>query len=153
MWLNFSGVEYKTDLKNRDGKQYSGWVITGTRRGFDGAEDTDWSRVIFENTPVTVIEQGIHRAGQSLLQFLQKACQPGDLLVIKSVRKGTRWEIATIENRSINNKLEYNPLTTEERAKLLAQAVEVPADPTRPAAPTTALMTPVDTKMWSNKNA
>ena len=96
MILIFESIEEKKDMVSREGKRYDCWHLKGKKRGFEGAPDLPYSRTIFPTDTITVIEQGITRPGCSLLQFLQKACNPGDSLTVKSEKDGKYWRWASI---------------------------------------------------------
>lgn len=93
----FDSVEQIKDRVSRQGKRYDCWVVKGKKKGFDGAPDLPYEKTIFETDTITVIEQGITRPGCSLLQFLQKACVPGDSLTVVSERDGKFWRWASIQ--------------------------------------------------------
>ena len=120
MWLVFEGIEEKKDMVSRQGKKFDGWVIHGTKKGFQETPDEPYTKTIFDNQSITVVEKGVVRRGQSLLQFLQKAVKPGDTLSIQSERDGKFWRWTKIENRS-QEKPSYEPLT-DEQADLLRSA-------------------------------
>ena len=120
MWLVFEGIEEKKDMVSRQGKKFDGWVIHGTKKGFQETPDEPYTKTIFDNQSITVVEKGVVRRGQSLLQFLQKAVKPGDTLSIQSERDGKFWRWTKIENRSQENP-SYEPLT-DEQADLLSSA-------------------------------
>lgn len=120
MWLVFEGIEEKKDMVSRQGKKFDGWVIHGTKKGFQETPDEPYTKTIFDNQSITVVEKGVVRRGQSLLQFLQKAVKPGDTLSIQSERDGKFWRWTKIENRSQENP-SYEPLT-DEQADLLRSA-------------------------------
>ena len=120
MWLVFEGIEEKKDMVSRQGKKFDGWVIHGTKTGFQETPDEPYTKTIFDNQSITVVEKGVVRRGQSLLQFLQKAVKPGDTLSIQSERDGKFWRWTKIENRSQENP-SYEPLT-DEQADLLRSA-------------------------------
>jgi hypothetical protein len=148
-WINFESLEFKNDLKSeRTGKTFSAYILKGQKRIFGEDATEPWERMIFENTPVTVIEKGVARPNQSLLQFIQKACNPGDLLVIKFIRKNRGWEISSIENRTSNRRgaLTYEPITDEELAKVKTMQMD-PTRPVAPAMPTTQYMKPINYEM------
>lgn len=125
MWLVFEGIEEKKDMVSRQGKKFDGWVIHGTKKGFQETPDEPYTKTIFDNQSITVVEKGVVRRGQSLLQFLQKAVKPGDTLSIQSERDGKFWRWTKIENRSQENP-SYEPLT-DEQADLL-RSVQKPAE-------------------------
>lgn len=120
MWLVFEGIEEKKDMVSRQGKKFDGWVIHGTKKGFQETPDEPYTKTIFDNQSITVVEKGVVRRGQSLLQFLQKAVKPGDTLSIQSERDGKFWRWTKIENRSQENP-SYEPLT-DEQADMLRSA-------------------------------
>ena len=130
MWLVFEGIEEKKDMVSRQGKKFDGWVIHGTKKGFQDSPDEPYTKTIFDNQSITVVEKGVVRRGQSLLQFLQKAVKPGDTLSITSERDGKFWRWTKIENRSVANP-SYEPLTDEQAEQLRsaqnpAQDEEIP---------------------------
>lgn len=129
MWITYQNVEEKKGLPSRSGGTYDAWILSGIKRGFDGTPDEPYSKVIFDTTTVSVKEKGVVRRGQSLLQFLQKACSPGDTLVIKSERDGKFWRWSLIENRS-GVKPAYTPLSEEQAAAILARQAEKASAPT-----------------------
>ena len=112
-------------MVSRQGKKFDGWVIHGTKKGFQETPDEPYTKTIFDNQSITVVEKGVVRRGQSLLQFLQKAVKPGDTLSIQSERDGKFWRWTKIENRSQENP-SYEPLT-DEQADLL-RSVQKPAE-------------------------
>lgn len=113
MWFVFDNIEHRNDLQGQSGKKYSGYVVTGTKRGYDGAPDVPYQKILFENQSCTVIERGIPRPGVSIVQFFQKGVKPGDLLVIKNERDGRFWKWDTITKRDESIPT-YEPLTEEE---------------------------------------
>lgn len=117
MWLTFESIEEKKNMPARNGKTYDAWVLSGIKRGYEGSPDEPWSKVIFPQTAVAIREKGVLRRNQSLLQYLQKACKPGDTLIIKSEKDGKFWRIVSIENRN-ENVPTYEPLTDEQAAVL-----------------------------------
>ena len=135
MWLVFEGIEEKKDMVSRQGKKFDGWVIHGTKKGFQETPDEPYTKTIFDNQSITVVEKGVVRRGQSLLQFLQKAVKPGDTLSIRSERDGKFWRWTKIENRSQENP-SYEPLT-DEQADLLRSA-QKPAEDSEDSIPSWA---------------
>jgi len=97
MILVFESIEEVKDKISRQGKRYDCWIVRGKKKGFEGAPDMPYEKTIFPTDTITVLEQGISRPGCSLLQFLQKACKPGDSLTIKSERDGKFWRWANIQ--------------------------------------------------------
>ena len=132
MWLVFEGIEEKKDMVSRQGKKFDGWVIHGTKKGFQETPDEPYTKTIFDNQSITVVEKGVVRRGQSLLQFLQKAVKPGDTLSIQSERDGKFWRWTKIENRSQENP-SYEPLT-DEQADMLRSA-QKPAEDSEDSTP------------------
>lgn len=118
MWFIFDKIEERKGLKGRSGKEYDAFVVCGTKKGFQGEPDSPYEKTIFPNTPVTVIEKGVTRPNQSLVQYFQKACHPGDTIIITSEREGRFWRWAKVENRSTSNVLSYEPLTDEEAERI-----------------------------------
>lgn len=125
MWITFQGIEEKKGIPSRNGGTYDAWVMTGIKRGFNDAPDEPYTKVLFDTTTVAVKEKGVTRPGQSLLQFLQKACNAGDTLVVKSEREGKFWRWSVIENRS-GVKPSYTPLTDEQAEAIIAKQNAVP---------------------------
>lgn len=117
MWFTFEKIEERKGLVGKSGKPYDAWVVSGTKRGFQDSPDSPYEKTIFDNNVVTVVEKGVTRRGQSLLQFFQKAVKPGDTLSITSERDGKFWRWAKIENiaKSVPT---YEPLSDEEAEKL-----------------------------------
>jgi len=122
-------------------------VMKGIKKGYDNAPDEPYEKVFFDNSATTVIEKGVARPGISIVQFLQKACKPGDTICIKNVRKQGRWELESIENKTTSKggfAVDYEPLSNEEAALMQSQQMQPVADPTRPAAPVTPRMAPLN---------
>ena len=100
MWFVFDNIEHRNDLKGQSGRIYSAYVVTGTRRGFNGDPDMPYQKVLFPNQSCTIIEHGIPRPGMSIVQFFEKAVTPGETLplrvnVMESSGSGTlsqRWK-------------------------------------------------------------
>ena len=124
MWLEFEKLEEKKGMVGRSGKKFDGWVLHGTKKGFQEDPDAPYTKTIFDNQVITVVEKGVTRRNQSLLQYLQKAVKPGDTLKITSERDGKFWRWSKIENRS-SEQPTYEPLTDEQADYLrTAQAPE-----------------------------
>lgn len=117
MWITFQSIEEKKNIPSRNGKTYDAWILSGIKRGYDGEPDAPYEKIIFPETAVAVREKGVVRRNQSLLQYLQKACKPGDTLIIKSEKDGKFWRVVSIENRN-DNVPSYEPLTDEQAAML-----------------------------------
>ena len=133
-WITFDSIEFKDNLVSKAGTPFSAYILKGTKRGFAGEEDKPFEKILFEGRPVTVIEQGIARPGISVVQFFQKACKPGDLVIMKSIRKGTRWELESVEKgRTSGGAADYVPLT-EEHVKNAPDNQDF-SDTTRPRTP------------------
>lgn len=101
MWLIFDKIEFSDSLMSRKGTAYSGYVVTGMKKGFETDPDEPYSKIIFDNT-FTTVKQGDNSATMSLVEFF-KACQSGDLVVMKSERAGAEkwnWKISEVENRT-----------------------------------------------------
>ena len=111
MWIIYQGVEERKGVLSQSGKPYDCWVMSGIKKGFgQNDEDKPYEKVLFDSTAITVIEKGLNRNGMSLLQFLQKACKPGDLLVVKSERdRNGIWRWTQIENKTVDLPT-YEPL-------------------------------------------
>ncbi len=113
MWVIFDKIQYRDDLVGKEsGKTYSGWEATGTKKGYQGTPDEDWTKVFFDNQTTTVIENGLPNHNQSIVQFFQKACKQGDRLSIKMERDGRFWRIVSIENRN-SEAPTYTPLSEQ----------------------------------------
>lgn len=126
MWFIFDSIELKHDLVARSGRTFSGYVLSGERKGYDKEPNTPYQKIVFENTATTVIEKGIERPNCSVVQFFQKACNPGDIVIIKfSRRGGNMWDIASLEKLGESKDLpSYEPLTEEQAQALKSQGVE-----------------------------
>jgi len=121
MWVKFNSIEFKEDMKSkRTGNTYSGWVLDGTKMGYKDEPDVPYSKVFFDNQVTTVIERGVRRPNVSIVQFLRKAVQPGDIVEIRNVRnpQGT-WDVVPMENKA-QGVPEYEPLSDEEHARMQA---------------------------------
>ena len=84
-----------------------------------------YEKILFDNTATTVIEKGIERPNCSIVQFFQKACSPGDIVIMKFVRRGgNMWDIASVEKLGESRNLPtYEPLTEEQAKALKSQGV------------------------------
>lgn len=130
MWFVFDNIEHRNDLKGQSGRTYSAYVVTGTRRGFNGDPDMPYQKVLFPNQSCTIIERGIPRPGMSIVQFFEKAVTPGETLSIKSERDGKFWKWDTISKME-ETLPTYEPLTEEEIQKYRqSQANAAPANNT-----------------------
>lgn len=125
MWFVFNNIELKHDLVSRAGKTFTGYVLNGEKKGYNGEPNTPYQKILFENTVATVIEQGIERPNCSVVQFFQKACRPGDIVIMKfSRRGGNMWDIASVEKLSNSSELPtYEPLTAEQVQALKSHGV------------------------------
>lgn len=146
-WIVYEGLEYETDRVSKAGKKYDCYVMKGTKKLYPDGEEP-YAKVFFDNSSTTIIEKGVARPNISVVQFLQKGCNPGDLLVIKNVRRGGKWELESIENRTTNRGggtvNDYEPLSKEELNDMQNKMMGYESDPTRPAAPTTPQMAPIN---------
>lgn len=126
MWFIFDSIELKHDLVSRAGRTFTGYVLKGERKGYDKDPNTPYEKILFENTATTVIEKGIERPNCSIVQFFQKACSPGDIVIMKFVRRGgNMWDIASVEKLDESRNLPtYEPLTEEQEKALKSQGVE-----------------------------
>lgn len=126
MWFIFDSIELKHDLVSRAGRTFTGYVLKGERKGYDKDPNTPYEKILFENTATTVIEKGIERPNCSIVQFFQKACSPGDIVIMKFVRRGgNMWDIASVEKLGESRDLPtYEPLTEEQEKALKSQGVE-----------------------------
>lgn len=139
-WVKFEGIEFNEKCVGRSGKPFSAYVVTGTKMGSEdfGTKDEPFKKYFFENSAVTVIEKGIERPGMSAVQFFQKACNPGDTIIFKNVRRNGKWDLVSIENRAMTNSAsDYEPLSDDELLAMRNRmpVMNVPSDPTRPATP------------------
>ena len=125
MWFIFDSIELKHDLVSRAGRTFTGYVLKGERKGYDKDPNTPYEKILFENTATTVIEKGIERPNCSIVQFFQKACSPGDIVIIKFVRRGgNMWDISSVEKLGESKNLPtYEPLTEEQEKALKSQGV------------------------------
>lgn len=126
MWFIFDSIELKHDLVSRAGRTFTGYVLKGERKGYDKDPNTPYEKILFENTATTVIEKGIERPNCSIVQFFQKACSPGDIVIMKFVRRGgNMWDITSVEKLGESRDLPtYEPLTEEQEKALKSQGVE-----------------------------
>ena len=127
MWFQFDTLAFEEGRTSRTGTKYNAWVLRGKRKGFKGEPDTPYEKVVFENTTGTVIEKGINRPDCSVLQFFQKAVKPGDIVKIKYVRNGQRWEFGTLEKLNDAANPTYEPLTDEQVSSIKAAQAAVVA--------------------------
>lgn len=161
-WINFDKIQAETRKSKNTGNEYQCHVMYGIKRGVKGEPDAPYEKVLFANQPITVIEKGVRRPGQSIVKFLETA-NKGDLIVIKNVRNPqnpNQWMMDSIENRSQNVELDYKPLSDEEADKLRAmqqpmqapmmnapmmpQMPQMPMYQEAPARPTTPYMAPLN---------
>ena len=101
MWLIFDSIEHRTDLESRKGTTYSGYVLSGLKKGYDTEPDEPYSKILFDGTIVTVI-QGASKVQMDLVEFFQQ-CNKDDLVVIKQEKAGAEkwnWKITEVENRT-----------------------------------------------------
>lgn len=109
MWLTFDSITQHFDLVSRAGNTYAGWILKGTKKGFQGEEDEEFEKTFFDSSTTTVIEKGQLRPNCSVVQFFQKAVKQGDTVNMKYEREGKFWRLATVEN--ISKKVPtYEPL-------------------------------------------
>lgn len=146
-WITFEELTYETDRVGKSGKKYDCYLMKGIKKGYDGTPDEPYEKVFFENSATTVIEKGVARPNISIVQFLQKGVNPGDMIAIKNVRKQGKWEIESIENKTASKGgfvVDYEPLSDAEAMQLQSQQMQPEIDPTRPAAPATPRMAPLN---------
>lgn len=126
MWFQFESLSYEEGRTGKTGTKYNAWVMRGLKKGFGGDPDTPYEKVLFDNVASTIIEHGIARPNQSVLQFFQKAVAPGDIVKIKYVRNGTRWDFDTLEplTKTVPT---YEPLTPEQITQLQVSAAVSPS--------------------------
>lgn len=98
MWIIYEDIEHRTDLEAKKGTKYSGWVLTGTKKGYMEEGDTPYSKVIFDNATATVIDAN-GEAEMLLYEFFQ-SCTPGDLIDMKFVQDGMFKRINSVENKN-----------------------------------------------------
>lgn len=120
MWVIYESME-KKELTSKAGKPYVAWSFEGTKKGMKskGEPDTPYQRSFFDNQLVTVIEKGVVRPNVPVVQFIQKACKPGDQIELKFDRSGTMPVLTTVRNMSDDVPV-YEPLSDEEATQLLA---------------------------------
>lgn len=135
MWFQFETLAFEEGRVSRTGTKYNAWVLRGKRKGFSGEPDTPYEKVVFENTTGTVIEKGINRPDCSVLQFFQKAVKPGDIVKIKYVRNGQRWEFGTLEKLNDAANPTYEPLTDEQVNNIKAAQAATVAVPVENVVP------------------
>lgn len=131
-WIIFDKIEYQENLKSKAGTPYSAYVLTGTKKGYDGAPDEPYRKVMFETTPTTIIEGEIERPGISMVSFFQNACKQGDTVILKNVRKAKGWEIVSLENLRLSKGASAKPYTPLTEADKVTATY---ADATRPSTP------------------
>ena len=118
MWVIYQGVEERKNMVSNAGNKFDCFVLHGIKKGYQGEPDKPYEKILFPSTAITVVERGLLRNGMSLLQFLQKACQPGDLLDVKSERdRNGTWRWTQIEKKG-DNIPTYEPLSDEDFSKL-----------------------------------
>lgn len=98
MWLVFEDIQYRTDLTSKKGDTYSGYVVTGTKKGWQDEPDSPYSKIIFENVMTNVVEDN-DSVEMALYEFFQ-SCKSGDLVVVNSVKDGKFWKIESVENKN-----------------------------------------------------
>lgn len=136
MWFQFEECVFEEGRTGRSGNKYNAWVLRGKRKGFQGEPDTPYEKVVFENTTGTVIEKGITRPDCSVLQFFQKAVHPGDIVKIKYVRNGQRWDFGTLEKLNEYATPTYEPLTETQVAQIKqAQSIQAASIPSENLVP------------------
>ena len=123
MWIIFDKIEERNDLVSKAGKNYTGFILSGTKKGFEGTADEPYEKVFFDTQTATVIEKGVSRPGKSIVQFFQKACKAGDMLVIRNEKDGKNWRIVSIENIS-GKKPSYEPLPEDYEVEEAVQPTE-----------------------------
>jgi hypothetical protein len=146
-WITFESIEHEKDRVSKTGKKYDCYVLHGTKKGYNGAPDEAYEKIFFDNSATCIIEKGVSRPNISVVQFLQKGVNPGDMLVIKNTKRQGRWELDSIENLTTSrggSASDYAPITPEELNKLQGMQMQTIADPTRPAAPATPMMAPLN---------
>ena len=118
MWVIYQGIEERKNMVSQAGNKFDCFVLQGIKKGYNGEPDKPYEKILFPNTTITVIERGLLRNGMSLLQFLQKACKPGDLLIVKSERdRNGTWRWTQIEKKD-DSMPTYEPLSDEDFNKL-----------------------------------
>ena len=146
-WIIYEGLDFETGRTGKSGKKYDCYVMRGIKKGFPPEPDAPYEKVFFENSATTIIEKGVARPNVSIVSFLQKGCKPGDMISINNVRKQGRWEVESIENKTTSKgktAVDYTPLGDDELATLRDQQMPAEYDPTRPAAPATPQMAPLN---------
>lgn len=146
-WITFNSIELEKDRVSKTGKKYDCYVMRGTKKGFPPAEDEPYEKIFFDNSTAPILERGVLRPGISIVSFLQHGCKPGDMIKIKNVRRGATWEIESIENMTTSKggaAKEYTPMTDEEADEAYAQQMPAMTDATRPQAPRTPQMAPLN---------
>jgi hypothetical protein len=98
MWLEYDNCEFRSDLKSRKGDTYSAYVLSGTKRGWKEAPDEPWSKTIFENTFVTVIDR--KGTAEMVVNEFFDMCEPGDLIDVKQTKEGDFWKFVSLENKA-----------------------------------------------------
>lgn len=130
MWIIYNSIEKKT-LKGEKG-DYDAWVLTATKKGYDGAPDEDWSRKLFESDAAALIEDGKEIPGVSLVDFFKNGVESGDMVEIKQEKDGRFWRIVSMCNMTKGGN-RVRPKSYAE-AKALADSAAPATAPAAPAA-------------------
>lgn len=99
MWFQFSSITER-EFESKQGKPYTAFELVGIKKGWKTDPDSEWSRKIFKNDAVTVIEKGVKRPNISLVSYFQKAVKPGAMVKIVQERNGQFWDIVSVEDIS-----------------------------------------------------
>ena len=146
-WITFNSIEFDKDRVSKAGKKYDCYVLRGTKKGFSPAEDEPYEKIFFENSTAPILEKGVLRQGISIVSWLTNAVKPGDMIKIKNVRRGANWEIESLENITTSkggNAKEYTEMSDDEVAEAHSRQMPAMTDATRPQAPRTPQMAPLD---------
>lgn len=112
MWISNTKLE-KREFTSAAGKSYTAWELSGIKKGYDGAPDSEWSKKLFETDSATVIENGLQRPNISVVSFFRNAVKPEDTVNLKQVRNGKFWkivELSIVGSDNPNKPMEYTPL-------------------------------------------
>lgn len=133
MWIIYESCNLEEMVGKISGKKYTAYALRGMKKGFGDAPDTPYLKPVFENQACSVKEQGVWRDGISIVQYLNKACKPGELLELRFDRSGPPpFDILSIEKKVLGQTNPedlptYEPLTPEQAAAMRTQQQQTEA--------------------------
>lgn len=101
MWLEFRSIDKETRRSQKTGKEYSCYVLRGNKLGTERFPGGPYERTVFDNTAVTVIEDGKELNNTSLVQFFQKGVKSGDIVTM-TFAQSVNKEILTVERGKVS---------------------------------------------------